>query len=405
LRGTVEIPAIAIAAAIAGCGGGGGGGSPDAGVDGGESGPVDLSSATWVLEPLTASDERSTGPQLTHDTSGRALVVWEEGIRSIGFAVESEGGWDQQLITIPDNATVFGPSIAPGAGGRAHIVFTGSPEPTGPDIYYVSWDGVALSEPVNLTGPLQTVGDFDASPAVVERADGSVTVLYYMSPEDEFGVRELRRFDFTDAASAGAPAGVLPPQRNCGENRAEIDGGGALHLITKCIPDGGDFEVVYLNDRSGTLMPQIVDSGGSRNFLSPDLAISSDASRIHVVFRGTLDCGDELCNEIYYSANLNPAVAVTATPEELWDHPRVVLDRFDRPIVLFHSRDAERLHWSFPSGGRFFRAQRVDDDSGARQTFAGAATFDPATGLPVVPFERVVGEGPEDVWIARLVAN
>lgn len=384
---------------VLGCGGGS---AP--GIDGGAdapSGPPDLSAATWRIEQVSASATNSQAPALARAGDGRLVVAWQEG-NSIQVAIENGDGWDVRALTAAGATEHFGVHATADGERAVDLVFSATLEVSGADIHHARWNGANLSAPANLT-PGQAERRLDGTPTLVHRDDGTAEVYYNSSAEGSFGEREIRVVSFIEPGAPAPPVTALPAARNCGETRAVVVAG-TLHAVTKCIPETGVFEVVYLTDRSGRLNAQVVDEGDTRSMLDPDLAVAGDTGPVHVAFSGLLDCDAGLCREVYHSLNLAVATAMTNTPDEDWRQPRIVLDDFGRLIAVFHTGDSERLHWTFLGDSGFFRTQRIDPSGGdVTGTNASFGVVDPDTGLPVFAFERSEGGGPSDIWLARLV--
>jgi hypothetical protein len=385
-------------ALVAACGGGGGG---DPAIDGGEpdgsTGMVDLSVASWELEPVAMTPGNSIEANLSFTSDGRALIVFREGLADLlGFAVRNgPGDWDLEMVPAPPGGAVFSPAVAGGADGSAHIVYTASTGAGGTDVFYMRWDGGGLSTPVNLTAAGPDGANDDGTPAIIARPDGSVTVFYVnLTPEVFPTDRELRALSFTNPASPGTPETLQARSRDCGQLRARVDGGGFAHLIAMC---GAD--VVYHQDRTGTFVSQDVDPGTTTGLVAPDIAIGPEGE-VHVVVQGSAPCGDATCSDPFYSLNLAPGIPVTGATQRYF-HPALALDREGVPIVAFHELPGRRLHWTFLTpAGRFFRAQRIDPIGDGEQIACSAAT-DPGTGLPWIAIENS-GET-NDIWLARLV--
>lgn len=381
-----------------------GGSTPAPGVDAAppdaDTGPPDLGAATWQLERVAETPGDSQSPAVAMISDGRVLVAWQES-NSIQLAIEAEEGWDLRAITVAGATGHFGVQATADDNRGVDLVFAASLDASSADIHHVFFNGATLSATRNLT-PGQTEQRLDASPTLVHRSDGTRQVYYNSNIEGQGGTRELRRVAFIDPNNPAPPVVDLPGSRNCGETRALMLGD-TLHAVTKCIPNTGEFEVVYLTDRSGVLTPQVVDEGDTRAMLSPDLAVVPGSGTLHVAFSGLLDCPSGLCREVYHSLNLSVASPMTGTPDEDWRQPRIILDRFDRLIAVFHTGDSDRLHWTFLGDTGFFRTQRVDPNDGFTGVNASFGVIDPSTGLPVFAFERSEGGAPADIWIARLV--
>lgn len=404
---TVLRPCLcAVALALPACGGGGGGVTPDAGPDvpDAREGAPDLSRASWELEPVMGAGDSGFNPMLAFDGAGRALVVWQKNDASaIGFAirdpgtVERNGSWSVQFISPPVGANgVFAPDVAGGAGDEAHIVFSGSTSATGSDIFYVHWDGAALSAATNLTAAGQGGNDTDFSPAVAANAAGEVAVLYsYVPDPDLFTMGEVRAISFSDPGSAGAPETPPTLDRECGQVRVRVDAGGVVHAVAVC-RGGAVEEPAYLTNRSGSFLVQSADAGDTSAVIAPDLDVGS-AGEVHISFQGRTPCGDTTCTAPFYSVNLGRA-APAAAPSEGYFSPVLALDAWDRPIVTFFDLPDRVLFWTFREDAGFFRPQQVAPGGGM---LAGAADDDPATGLPWVVLEN--RNDSTAIWLARLV--
>ena len=390
----LSVGRLGIAVLVVGCGGGQVGDPPveDAAPTDAPPSDVDLSGATWELEPIDGAGDSAFGVKMSFDGDGRALAVWQlNDASAIGFAVRDQGTWRVELISPPGVTGVFAPDVAGGDGSVAHIVFSASSETNGSDIMYVRWDGSSLSPPTNLTGAGQAMTDGDYSPTIAATGD-QVTVLYTFQTSD-LGDRAVRAVSFTSPGSPGGFETVLAASQDCGSVRARADGGGRVHAVALCRGSGD--EVVYASNRSGEFISQSA-SFPSDSLVAPDLDVGSDDS-VHIVAQARVPCGDASCTVPLYSINLAPAIPVTLTTESYFS-PAIALDAADQPVIVFFELPDRNLWWTFGDDAGFFRRQEVTPGGGK---LVGTGQADPETGLPWFIIEER-SQSPA-VWLARLV--
>lgn len=395
MRGAALLPILALA-----CGGGSGSGAPDAGPGPDAPGDAfDLAGATWQLEQVATTTEHSSFPVVAFTGDGRPLVVWEEGREAVMAAVRDSGGWQATEIFRAPGELVSQVAASPASGGGAHIAFDATTPDTGRDIYYVAFDGDSFAAAVDLTGAGQTATQNDEGPAVVENPGGSVSVIYSLRDSSP---REIRMLTFTDAAQPGQPTPLVDQAEDCGQSLAVTDADGFVHALVNCVTNS---QLRYLSNKSGSFKTQIVDRTGAQDAGQPALAVAS-SGRVDVGFRGRVDCpgGSGICHELFLSSNLAPPLPITRDPDGDWGMGAMLLDGFDRAIVVFDDNSEGKMKWSFIQGGSFFRSLEVVPGAAVLDTMtAGGGATDPATGLPLVAFERAEGLANADIWVARLV--
>ena len=386
-----------ILAALACCAGG----EPppiDAAPDGPDDGLPDLETASWVLDPVIGSGDDGFVPHMSFTGDGSPVVVWQRNDASaIGFAFRQDAAWFVQFIDAPAGVSgVFAPDVAGGSGGKAHIVFSGSTQTTSNDVFYVLADGGSLSTAVNITSPNEGGADFDSNPAVAAMADDEVTVLYtYVANSMGMGNRELRALTFTNPGLPTTPVTVVDAASNCTSPRARASSEG-IHAILNCDSGGAD-EAVYLTNRSGAFVSQVVNTG-TDTVVAPDLDIATNGD-IHIVVQGQITCPQGMCTEPLYSLNLSPGAAVTGGTEDFFS-PAIALDAFDRPIFVFFDLPGRELFWTFSEGAGFFRPQQIDLTG---DKLVGTGEDDPATGMPFFALED--RSRSPSIWVAQLVAE
>jgi hypothetical protein len=387
--------ALALALCLAAGCSGSGPSAADAGGDAGDgSGELDLSRAEWELSAAGEVSPGYAGGASLAFGDGGAAVAWFEldtgdpgGDRPV-FVSREAADFAADAVTPEAGANFTGTAIAAGADAL-HLVFNGTGASGESEIFYARDQGGGWEQPVDLTGPLETVARRDTEPQVLVAGD-EIVVAYLSATIDDAlspGIHLLR------FPVGGAPGAVEPLIDSAGSDCEDIDAvvgpSGSIHIAAECRMGEGDSEIIYLTDRSGAFVQQSAALGTGETPRNPAVAIGADGA-VHLVWSASGDCGGVTCRDVFYSRQLAPAVSVTGGSQDGGDFPGIAGLPGGEIVVAFHRTAGDGdLFWTYAdSGAAFVRVQSATP--GTRETleyFVSDLAVDP-DGHPQMVFIR-----------------
>ena len=376
-------------ATAAGCGGSSA--DPgDAGATGDAApGTLDLSQAEWETSPTAAVSPGYAGGATQAFTSAGVTAAWHElaaGERQV-FAASEDADFVADIVAGVPDISYFGTRLA-ASGDTVHLVYNATGASGEIEIFY-SWrdDGGAWSEPVDLTGPLEPAPRRDVLPQILI-IEGEIVVIYLSAPGDDRFAPGIHLIRFAEGASPENVEVVIDSADvDCVELDAVADRDGSIHLVAECAFGGGDDEIVYLNNRSGSFTRQSTAAGALPS--RPAIALGPDGD-VHLAWSAEGDCTEGICRDVFYSRQLGPPISVTGGSQDGGDFAKLLVLDSGHVIVAFHRSGGDGdLFWTYADpGGGFVRVQSATP--GTPDTIdkqIGQLTLDPE-GFPHMVFIR-----------------
>lgn len=285
------------------------------------------------------------------------VVAWSEletpdfGERP-AFTASSAAGFAPERRTPEAGADVTSTRLA-ADGGVVHLVFSGPGASDEENILYMRRTGGAWSEPVDLSGPLETGARRDTEPVVLA-AGGEVAVIYLSAPADDVLAPGVHMVRFADGGSPSAVEMLVDSAgADCETVDAAVDGEGVIHVAAACAFGAGAPEILYINNRSGSFVTQSASLGAGTEARNPAIAVGANRS-VHLVWDAEADCGDQVCRDVFYSRDLAPPISVTGGSQDGGGFARIAALPGGELVAVFHRTDAGDLYWTYAESGQTF---------------------------------------------------